>query len=453
MPIPILVVTPSETFGAVIRTTLANAGDYEIELATTGHQALSLVRSRQFSLAILDSDLPRVSLTTLGNALRALAPELDLIFLAAKEAVEAFPPPLVGPAAYLPKPFTRQDLIQLISRHPARPAPDPRPEKSSGPAPVELDEQLPTWLQDQTRAAQQLTRLLLEAGAQAALIIRQRELWAYAGELSRPAADELARRVSRYRFLGSPAGRTAGQQSETTGKTLGDVARFVHLAATGQDLLLYATQLLPDLVLALGFDTETPFSQIRLLTGQLAHSLAFGFFEEEAGNQPAFQAGPAPDTDPSAPAAVFPVKLPEAPGSGTLLPPPGLSNLQYAAVLIPRMPQHFITGELMLSIGEWVRKLCVAFGWRLEYISVRPAHLAWICRVQADTSPGEMVHHLRSQTSRRIFATFPGLAEENPSGDFWAPGSLLITSSSPPSAGAVKQFIQTTRQQQGATGG
>ena len=101
------------------------------------------------------------------------------------------------------------------------------------------------------RAAQHLTRLTLGSSAQAALITRNDQLWAYAGQLPQSATRELTDTVSRY----------WDRQEEN------DLVRFVRLASTNAEHMLYATRLTKDMVLALIFDAETPFSTIRI-TGQ-----------------------------------------------------------------------------------------------------------------------------------------------------------------------------------------
>ncbi|HEX7434338.1 MAG TPA: hypothetical protein VF326_11860, partial [Anaerolineaceae bacterium] len=95
----------------------------------------------------------------------------------------------------------------------------------------------PPWLSDVTRAAQHLTRLTLESSAQAALITRNDQLWAYAGQLPQSATSELTDTVSRY----------WDRQKEN------DLVRFVRLASTGAEHMLYATRLTQNMVLALIF--------------------------------------------------------------------------------------------------------------------------------------------------------------------------------------------------------
>jgi hypothetical protein len=125
------------------------------------------------------------------------------------------------------------------------------------------------WLQDVTKAAQHLTRLTLESSAQAALITRGDHLWAYAGQLSQGAAKELAVTVTRH---------WDGQKGS-------DLLRFVRLEATKAEHMLYATRIADEVVLALVFDAETPFSTIRSQASQLAQSLSIAPYEEETASR------------------------------------------------------------------------------------------------------------------------------------------------------------------------
>ena len=140
--------------------------------------------------------------------------------------------------------------------------PLPSPSSSKGVAEPRADVNTASpglpWLQDVTKAAQHLTRLTLESSAQAALITRGDHLWAYAGQLSQGAAKELAMTITRH---------WDGQKGS-------DLLRFVRLEATKAEHMLYATRLADDVVLALVFDAETPFSTIRTQAGQLVNSLS-----------------------------------------------------------------------------------------------------------------------------------------------------------------------------------
>jgi len=128
---------------------------------------------------------------------------------------------------------------------------------------------------------------------------------------------------------------------------------------------------------------------------------------------------------------------------------PAMADLTYACLLLPRFDSHHLVGDAAERLTEWVPQVCVAFGWRLEYISVRPDYLQWVVRVPPATAPGQVLRLMRQQTSEKIFNEFPRFKKDNPSGDFWAPGYLIMGSSQPHPQNLVRTFIKQTRERQG----
>ncbi len=148
------------------------------------------------------------------------------------------------------------------------------------------------------------------------------------------------------------------------------------------------------------------------------------------------------DTRPRVPAA--PTNLQQlAPSSS------GYSLLSYTCVLIPRLPQHHLTGGLGGQTGQWVQQLCLAFGWRLEAIAIRPEYLQWTVQVSPSIAPANLIRILRARISESIFENFPSLARQNPSGDFWATGYLIVSGMQPPSPRLLRDYIAETRRRQG----
>ncbi|HEY6074777.1 MAG TPA: transposase, partial [Anaerolineales bacterium] len=127
----------------------------------------------------------------------------------------------------------------------------------------------------------------------------------------------------------------------------------------------------------------------------------------------------------------------------------GLYHLTYACLLVPRFAAHYLTGDLADRIAEWLPTICVAFGWRLEYLAVRPEYLQWVVNVQPNTSPGTLMRVVRQQTSEKIFSEIPRLSQENPSGDFWAPGYLIMGGTQPHPPQLVRDYIKQARERQG----
>ncbi len=537
---PILVVTSTQGFGELIEQTLNDTGLYQATLVGNSGEALKKARSRPFELVILDEECDSGTMDFISG-LRGLFPGIGLVVI----PVGAEPCPEIaalGVQGTLSKPFYLPDLLEIVSKTvkntTGQKAVVPGPEQpvvsgsvaaSKPPPPVPVD-----WLQDADRAAQQLTSLTLESSALAALIVRDRKLWSYAGQLPQPAAQELTLIIANYWSQGvvPPPGR------KVEGKS--DMARFIRLETTGQEYMIYATEVGGAMVLALVFDAETPFGKIRTQVSRLARAMTM-----PPASMPPLTKGVAPPPPP----VVKPVPVgpalddseepleeediphnlpplwddvpppnPSRPGLGKVssqdlsssktvlkVPPPSLDTLTrdpkldvhserklelspipsesqspaqpeeqlaqaqtllysglqpvspavyeltYACLIIPRMTRHHLTGDLAERLAIWLGELCMAFEWKLENVLIQPDFLQWIVNVPPTNSPGYIIRVIRQQTSQRIFSTFPELARENPSGDFWAAGYLVMSSAHVPPDQVIKDFIQQIRQHQGAS--
>jgi REP element-mobilizing transposase RayT/ActR/RegA family two-component response regulator len=528
----LLIVSADTTFAQVLLHGLEQEG-HRVQITKGKGESVVRADEENSSLAFLDMDLGYKAVLEIGQALRMLKPEIKLAVFSRDE----IPPEFIElrPWMLLPKPYYLPEVLKMLNDNFSSPS-----KSSNTPTPhqgVQTDSILP-WLSDATKAAQHLTRLTLESSAQAALITRGDHLWAYAGQLSQGAAKELAVTVTRH---------WDGQKGS-------DLLRFVRLEATKAEHMLYATRLADDVVLALVFDAETPFSTIRTQAGQLVNRLstqnpevaeppvaqkplpasydapteyledestdidipsiadilsdippprpepgAFPSDEEEdfvqrpspsRSRQYSLESSPAirandllvsnQDNDQtvehvvedldatmpskSRPRPETPIRRPmpgeldetrphsitEVAGRVMLEPiSPGLYNLTYACLLVPRFSSHYLTGDLSDRISEWVPQICIAFGWRLEYLAVRPEYVQWVLNVPPATSPGYLMRIVRQQTSEKIFAEFSRMKKENPSGDFWAPGYLIMGGSQPHPPQLVKDYIKQTRTRQG----
>lgn len=525
VPHPILVFTTDQPFGESIRQALQETGRFSVFVTDDVRAAKKYLREQSCSVVFLDPGPAGKEMLAIGRELCRLRP--DIRFVVIVEFGETGQLEELLPYAYLSKPFYLPDLLETVDNlFPEKDKAASAPNFHGNAAPA-------SWMTDVALAAQHLTRLTLESSAQAALITRQDTLWAYAGQLSQAAAREIADVIARY----------WDREEES------DLVRFVRLASTNQEHMLYATRLQSDQILALVFDAETPFSTIRAQANQLVRSLAsFADAEEEqeADEQPnhsiaeiladvpppnprarretpssksanasgktkvlgeqereevdwlleragqrshvAFsressparplqaaassaQASPArPDLDdplgptvkssaarslntertPEELAETRPSLPAEATQPDSLEPvSPSVFNLKYACLLIPRFAHHRLVGDLARNLAKWVEEICIAFGWRLESISVRPDYLQWVVSVPPVASPGYLMRIMRQHTSERIFADFPRLARENPSGDFWAPGYLIMGGAQPPPPHLIQNFIAQTRHRQG----
>jgi REP element-mobilizing transposase RayT len=525
----LLIVSADTTFAQILLHGLEQEG-YRAHITSGKGETVVRADEVNASLAFLDMDLGYKAVLETGQALRMLKPEIRLIVFSREEA----PPALdeLDPWMFSRKPYYLPEVLNMLNETPTPLSPSGRaglPHRKT-----QIDDPALPWLGDPTKAAQHLTRLTLESSAQAALITRGEQLWAYAGQLSQGAAKELAVTVTRH----------------WDGLKGSDLLRFVRLEATKAEHMLYATRLADEVVLALVFDAETPFSTIRSQAGHLVTRLSTQTPEvQEPKPLPAARAVPSepwedegssdmpvpsiadilsdvppprPERRPvqeeqrdlfeqpatsrsrqysreSSPAihvndvmlssqgteetvehvvedfdATMPSKSrrrPETPlrrpapgeldetrphsitevAGRVILEPisPGLYNLTYACLLVPRFSSHYLTGDLADRVSEWLPQICIAFGWRLEYLAVRPEYVQWVLNVPPAVSPGYLMRIVRQQTSERIFAEFSRMKKENPSGDFWAPGYLIMGGAQPHPPQLVKDYIKQTRTRQG----
>jgi REP element-mobilizing transposase RayT len=529
----LLFVTKNAGFISGMRPGIEQAG-YSLYIAKRKSEAIILADEEKCSLAFLDLDIGERAIAEIGSAIRSVNPTIRLILFSDEDT----PPALdeIRPWILSRKPKHLPEMLNMLNDKAFQQPKKPQASESSPAVQLNNNNEL-SWLGDVTKAAQHLTRLTLESSAQAALITRKNNLWAYAGQLSQDAARELAVTVTRH---------WDGQKGS-------DLLRFVRLEATKAEHMLYATRLADDVVLALVFDAETPFSTIRMQAGQLVNRLSSPGLTEamephvEQQNQapvsyeaqvvqPIEQDEDEPDLDipnianilndvpppipsprtnmpvestrtsiarpkkysrESSPAvhqmeespvdndqtvehvvedldATMPSKSrkrPETPvrravtgeldetrphsitevAGRVMLEPitPGLYNLTYACLLVPRLTNHYLTGDISDRLSEWLPQICIAFGWRLEYLAVRPEYVQWVVNVPPAASPGYLMRIMRQQTSEKIFAEFSRLKKENPSGDFWAPGYLIMGGTQPHPPQLVKDYIKQTRVRQG----
>ena len=107
-----------------------------------------------------------------------------------------------------------------------------------------------------------------------------------------------------------------------------------------------------------------------------------------------------------------------------------------------------MTGDLAERLGVWVPQLCLAFGWHLSGLVVRPGYLQWTVELAPNVSPGNVVRVVRQRTSERLFSQFPVLRSGLARSDFWSPGYLAVRGPRPPSPALLEGFIRQTRSRQ-----
>lgn len=125
------------------------------------------------------------------------------------------------------------------------------------------------------------------------------------------------------------------------------------------------------------------------------------------------------------------------------------SELSFACVLVPRFSDHYLMGDIVDSLTDWMKQACVSYGWRLAMLSIRPGYMQWVMQVPLSANPAKFMRLIRQHTSEKIFEDFPRFKNKNISGEFWAPGNFVVPGNQLQTPDQVNEFILQTRRLQG----
>ena len=558
MSASVLVATPHLAFGELLRLSLEEDERFRVRLVRTAREAAAISSQPACKVAILDAELPDMSIAELSSQLLARLPQLKIILIPPDNDLDH--PTLSGMVyhGHILRPFYLPDLMALMEKLTGDGAPG-----GTAPQPDKPD-------------AEAFERAMAASSAMAGVLLYGQDESLVSGAVPPAVADELKTMVQRARIT------EAGE--------LTDLVRFVRLPGQTGDHLFYITPMEGKRALGLAYTVGAPLSRIRVQAAQVIRALApiqhppkiddrvshpvsapatsedvhanppplpeeelvddegefqeidlaallgsipspdpgqptlkpdptdwvpeismslpqsesettFPWDEVEAASPAAVTAVPAEpepvhDLEATRPVLTSPAKEEKLPAQtppdlaqtmpiqpavpdrpflkldepavdeledtkprvltnlthlGQLDPvSPAFSQLSYTCVLIPRLPQHHLTGVLSEKLSQWVQQFCLAFGWRLEGIAVRPEYLQWTVQVSPSIAPGNLMRIIRQRVSDSIFENFPTLAQQNPSGDFWATGYLIVGGPQPPSPRLLRDYIAETRRRQGS---
>jgi DNA-binding NarL/FixJ family response regulator len=98
------------------------------------------------------------------------------------------------------------------------------------------------------------------------------------------------------------------------------------------------------------------------------------------------------------------------------------------AALIPRQESFILQRQIAGVLNQSMDRLCQAFGWKLENLTIRPTYLQWTVAIPSMFTPEDMVAIVRQQTTQFLFKTIPGLQPIADGEDIWAPESMMASS-------------------------
>jgi DNA-binding response OmpR family regulator len=470
VPDTILVATSDAAFGELLRTGLMESGKYSVALVSSGSEVLSLVASCACDLAILDAELPDEPFVPLVQALMSACPGMKVMIVPPDNNLRHARLTGLSPHGYILSPFFLPDLlagVETVLAAGDAPAGEPLLVQTG------LGAEGLNWAENPLRAGQVLARLLLQTDATAVMIAFEGKLWAFAGQIPDGAAHEIAVGLGKWWQDGLKL----------------DLARYVRLRSTGGEHLVFSSVLLDQLVLALVYSGNGSITRARAQSAQVVEELS----RLAAANEPSADPGleldgdedasfdvnlaallagmpsPDPEDDESLAglewvheddlggddAVAFPWETPAREDAPALdwrslldAQESAPQERSFTCVLLPRKPEQHLTGPLAEQVSLWIPQCCMAFGWRLAGLSMRPGYVQFRVVTGPDGSSGNVVSVVRQRTSDRIFNRFPHYRPPE-GGDFWAPGCLETEGNGSIPVESLREFITQTRLKQG----
>jgi REP element-mobilizing transposase RayT len=126
--------------------------------------------------------------------------------------------------------------------------------------------------------------------------------------------------------------------------------------------------------------------------------------------------------------------------------PDSLYNLSYSFLLITRFDSNYPPLDRDEIIKDCIKKLHVSYGWILESLEIHQDFLRWVSSFPPTFAPSRHIETIRKETSKRLFDDFPQFKSVNLSGDYWAPGYLVVGGNNAISDQLVSAYIKQNRQ-------
>jgi len=503
----ILVATPFSELGEIIRESLGEVAT--IDHIQKISQAISLIKGHQnYSQVILDMEFGELSLLNLGKALRLISPKIKIIIISKGENPTELDE--IQPCTILHKPLLLRDLEAALGISGSR---DNFGAEIIDLEALENENNSPIrWSSNSALATRYLSRLIEKSYAQEALLIQNQELWSFAGRLPEESVHELNNSINRSMakdsnldlakfitlkttqtqhavyasliFVGVilalvfdaeiPLG-TVRKQTKEFANTLSildgnepplksissgyaETISRIEEKRLSRNQMFFTPSVYDDEKFEPVYSTLLKKNEIHpVIVNQPAggvknqtqnraslDELSFLFPGGES-DQPQAISWPK-DDEPNF--KKIETGIDELSSLNEFISD-ALYNLTYSCLLIPRFDSHQLTNEREIQIAECFKNIHTSKGWRLDVLKVRPEYLLWESNFPPNITPSKHIDIIRKETSKLMFENSPMLNKENPSGDYWAPGYLIIGGKNAISEQLVSAFLRQNRMKHG----
>jgi REP element-mobilizing transposase RayT/CheY-like chemotaxis protein len=503
----ILVVTPFLELGEIICESLKDLAD--MEHVSTSAKAISFLGKNEIcKQVILDMELGELSILNLGRALRQINPAIEILIISKEEPPTDLDE--IQPWKFLRKPLLLREIQAALGFETSQ---EDGTSEIIDLDPLVYESRTPlNWSTNPALATRYLARLIEKSFAQEALLIQDQALWSYAGRLPEESVREVGRMVTKASAGSNVTDFMRFVKLETTQSehalyasliAVGIILALVFDPDIPLNIVRKQTLKMADTLLLLdGDDGQKKALSIFNLqeNGRLSDKIiapmqynnSISYLENEnlkiepvsysesKTSNPSLMDQPSHEIVEGTPSVDLPEDLKnpnpiEEPDrsaldfntadSGTTVNPPqpvnentpnmlemmsdSLYNLHYSCMLIPRFPSHLLTKNKIDVIAEYFKKISISYGWRLEDVEVRSDSLRWTFSLSPSIALTKYLSIIRKETSKRIFDDFPAFKKENPSGDYWAPGFLILGGKKAISDQLAMDYTKQNRQKHG----
>jgi CheY-like chemotaxis protein/REP element-mobilizing transposase RayT len=283
---------------------------------------------------------------------------------------------------------------------PSLPEFEPAPEPDAFVAPSFEDPRL-------AQLALALTQISLELTAEASILARDGEIVAYAGLMEREDIEELRQTI---------ADDWEAQPKEAR-------IRFVNLAGSGKEYMLYSRLTEDNLTLSLIFAGTTPLRDIRRQGKRIVEAL-------QAVPEPESEAAPPEPLTPEELAMIAPnVKI----ETGALAP--------YAYVWVIRDPNITLNSAVARAIVSGMNVQLREKAWDIQDLRAREDYVYVLANVPGETPPYELIRDLKRRSAEIAHAQNPALNRDT----LWADSYLVVTPGRQLDEDEIQQFINFER--------
>jgi DNA-binding response OmpR family regulator len=104
---------------------------------------------------------------------------------------------------------------------------------------------------------------------------------------------------------------------------------------------------------------------------------------------------------------------------------PPVENCEtYTVALIPYSEADILVRQIAGTLNQAMSRLCLAFNWKLDNLTIRPTYMQWTVSIPTALSPEDMIGIVRKETTQEINKIEPEQSTQPTREDFWAPESM-----------------------------